>query len=74
MRITKKIIKEIVKMERFPYTVNEEYAKLNDSRCCDTYMPDGWHSERCSKKIKEVIDGIGFCGVHARAIKKWRTK
>jgi len=58
---------------KFPYTVKEEYMKLNDNRCCDTYMPDGWHIVRCKNKVKETIDEIGFCGIHARAIKKWRA-
>ena len=61
-------------MKNFPYTVNEEYAKLKDNRCCSTYMPDGWRSIRCSRKVKETIDGIGFCGIHARKIKKWRSE
>ena len=56
----------------FPYTVNQEYVKLNDGICCNTVSQDSWHWHRCTKKVKELIDGVGFCGIHARSIKIWK--
>jgi len=32
----------------------------------------GYHFQRCRHKAKGKIDGVGFCGVHLRAIKRWR--
>lgn len=61
-------------MGHFPYTVNEDYAKLKDNRCCCTSMPDGWHSVRCKRQVKTIIDRIGFCGIHTRSILNWRKK
>lgn len=57
-------------MGRFPYTVKEEYFKLNDNQCCSEVGT--WFFHRCPKKVKEFIDGVGFCGIHARSIKHWR--
>lgn len=55
----------------FPYTVKEENIK-DDGKCCDSVSPSGWHRYRCGNPVKEIIDGVGFCGIHARSIKKWR--
>ena len=60
--------------ENFPYTVEEKFLELNDEQCCNTRMPDGWHTERCNRKAKEIIDGIKFCRICARSIKIWRIK
>jgi len=62
-------------MGNFPYTVKMEYAKLNDERCCSKVSDHtGFHFRRCTKKTKKYIDGVGFCGIHARSIKKWQEK
>ena len=60
-------------MSNFPYTVEEKYVELNDGKCCHT-IPDytGFYQRRCSRPVKEVIDGVGLCGIHARSVKKWR--
>jgi len=62
-------------MKNFPYLVREKYAKLNDGKCCYE-MSDrtGFHFYRCSKKAKKYIDGIGFCGIHARSVERWRKQ
>ena len=58
----------------FPYSVEIKYAKYNDDRCCSEVSDHtGFHFYRCKHKVKETIDGIGFCGIHARSIKKWRA-
>jgi len=60
-------------MENFPYLVKEKYAKLKDGICCHEKTDHtGFHFFRCDKKIKEYIDGVGFCGIHAGSVKKWR--
>lgn len=58
-------------MRKFPFTVNIEYAKLNDRRCCKEVSDHtGFHFRRCSCRVKEVIEGIGLCGIHARSVKR----
>jgi len=60
-------------MDNFPYTVNDEWAKLKDGKCCHQITDHtGFHFFRCDKKVKVFIDEIGFCGIHARSIKHWR--
>lgn len=60
-------------MKNFPYTVEEGYANLKDGLCCHTVTDHtGFHFYRCSKKVKEYIDGVGLCGIHARSVKIWR--
>ncbi len=57
----------------FPYTVNVEFSKLDDGRCCNqTTDHTGFHFFRCNHPAKAEIDGVGFCGIHARSIKRWR--
>ncbi len=66
---------EEVKEVKFPYTVNVDNAKLNDNKCCSEVSNyTGFSFFRCSKEVKEYIDGIGFCGIHAKSIKNWRKK
>ena len=61
--------------KNFPYTVKVGYAKLNDWICCSEVSDHtGYHFWRCNRKVKETISGIGFCGIHARSIKRWRLK
>jgi len=57
-------------MGKFPYTIKIEYAKLKDKRCCAE--TGTWYFYRCKHKVKEYIDGIGLCGIHARNVKNWR--
>ena len=60
-------------IKNFPNTVKEEYSKLNDGICCkEVFDHTGYHLHRCHRKVKETIDGVGFCGFHARSVKKWR--
>ncbi len=60
---------------RFPYTVRINYMILNDGICCSEVADStGHHFRRCKNAEKELIDGIGFCKIHANGIKKWRRK
>ncbi len=59
-------------MAKFPYTITITYAKLKDKQCCA--VTGTWHFRRCRYKVKEYIDGIGLCGIHARSVKNWRKK
>jgi hypothetical protein len=59
---------------RFPYTVKRSLASLNDGICCHTVSIDSWHTRRCNKKLKQTLDGIGLCGIHARSVLNWRKQ
>lgn len=62
-------------MKNFPYTVVEKYAKFPDGRCCNEMCDrTGFYFHRCKRKVKEYIDGVGFCGIHARSVRKWRGR
>jgi len=59
--------------KNFPYSVKDEYAKLNDGQCCSEVWGEGsWQHHRCRAKAKECIDGVGLCGTHIRSLKEWR--
>jgi hypothetical protein len=57
---------------KFPYTVKKEYMRLDDNLCCHTIPEGPWHTARCNKSVKQIIDGIGLCGIHARSVLNWR--
>ena len=60
-------------MGNFPYYVKEKWATLKDNICCCQVSDhSGFYFHRCKHKVKEYIDKVGFCGMHARSIKKWR--
>lgn len=61
-------------MDNFPYTIREEYAKLDDGKCCAMVSEQGWHFTRCQKAAKKAIDGVGLCGIHARSVEHWRKQ
>jgi len=62
-------------MKNFPYFVEEKYVSLNDGRCCAERVDvTGYHFRRCRLKASRTMDGVGFCGIHARSVEKWRKQ
>ena len=57
--------------EIFYYNILK-YLGKNDGKC-EQEMMQNFHSFRCLRPTKEIIDGASLCGIHARELKNWRN-
>lgn len=61
-------VKDFVHKSRYPNPPNS----LDETRCAFSVHEKGrgvW-SYQCQKGIKETIQGVGFCGIHAKEVKR----
>ena len=55
---------------RFHYKI-QKYLGIKDGQCEEEIM-SGFHSYRCSNKVRENVDGANLCKIHLNSLLNWR--